>query len=76
MNPIDREKLEIGKIYYIECITRDENNNIIPNKIAVKMAGIFKGFNLIYLWYSQPWKETIFDWFNVAKLKYITPLRI
>ena len=71
MNPIDRENLEIGKIYYIECITYDHHNNVVPNNIAVKMAGIFKGFNLIDLWYSQPWKETIFDWFNVAKLKYI-----
>jgi hypothetical protein len=71
MNPIDRENLEIGKIYYIECITYDDHNNVVPNNIAVKMAGIFKGFNLIDVWYTPPWKEAIFDWFNVAKLKYI-----
>lgn len=71
MNPIDRENLEIGKIYYIECITYDHNNNVVPNNIAVKMAGIFKGFNLIDVWYTPPWKEAIFDWFNVSKLKYI-----
>ena len=65
MNPVNRENLEIGKIYYIESLTTDCHNNIIINKNAIKMAGIFKGLKLCNNWHSiPPWNEAIFDWFS------------
>jgi len=41
MNEIHRDNLEIGKIYYIVCLTDDVNGNLIPNKLHSKLIGTF-----------------------------------
>jgi hypothetical protein len=41
MNEIHRDNLIIGKIYYIVCLTDDEDRNLIPNKLIPKLIGTF-----------------------------------
>jgi hypothetical protein len=70
MNPVERENLEVGQLYYIESLTHDDddNENLIRNPNFEKMAGTFKGTNLVNTW-VVPWYQVIFDWFPVSKLK-------
>jgi hypothetical protein len=72
MQIIDRENLEIGKLYYIKCMTEDNNHNIIPNKDVPIMIGIFKKLLPIYPFGIQPWNAAVFSWFDITKMKYIT----
>ena len=37
MQEVLRENLEVGKLYYIECLTEDENNNVIVNHGSPKL---------------------------------------
>jgi len=41
MKEIHRDNLEIGKIYYIVCLTNDVDGNLIPNKSISKYIGTF-----------------------------------
>ena len=43
MQEVLRENLEIGKLYYIECLTEDENKNVIVNHGSPKLWGRFTG---------------------------------
>ena len=42
MQEINRENLKVGKEYYIECLTEDDNKNLVPNKKIRKSIGIFE----------------------------------
>ena len=71
MQSVDREKLEINKLYYIEYMTHDDNNNIIPNKNISIMVGFFKKLLPIYPFSIQPWNAAVFSWFDISNMKYI-----
>ena len=71
MQSVDREKLEINKLYYIEYMTHDDNNNIIPNKNISIMVGFFKKLLPIYPFGMQPWNSAVFSWFDISNMKYI-----
>ena len=72
MESIDREKLKINKLYYIKCMTHDNNNIIIPNKNISIMVGFLKKLLPIYPFGIQPWNTAVFSWFDVTKMKYIS----
>lgn len=72
MQIINRENLEIGKLYYIECMTEDNNYNIIPNKDMSIMVGVFKELLPIYPFGLEPWNAAVFSWFNISYMKNIT----
>jgi hypothetical protein len=69
MNPVDREDLVPGKLYYIECMTQDLQSNVIPNVGISIMVGIFIGLKPIYTFSREVWKEAHFRWFDVSNLK-------
>ena len=71
MQPIDRENLEIGKLYYIENLTHDENDNIIPNPNISIMVGIFKGLKSIHPIIVNSWNAAVFDWLEISDMKHI-----
>jgi hypothetical protein len=71
MLPINRENLEIGKLYYIENLTQDENDNIIPNPNITIMVGIFKGLKYIHPIIVNSWNAAIFDWLEISNMKHI-----
>ena len=58
MNPVLRENLEMGKLYYIEYLDQD-------NKM--KMIGIFRGLILVH-GPTGPWKQAEFDWYPVSQM--------
>jgi len=71
MQEVVRENLMPGKLYYIECLTKDLNNNIIKNKNLSIMVGIFKNLKTNSQEFFYPWSEAVFDWFDVSKMKHI-----
>jgi len=71
MQEVLRENLVPGKLYYIECLTEDVNNNIIQNKNLSNMVGIFKSLKIVYPGIVAPWNAAVFDWFDVSQMKHV-----
>jgi len=69
MNHVDRNYLVPGKLYYIECMTQDIQNNIIPNVGISIMVGIFVNLIPKYTYNGAFWNAAQFKWFDVSKLK-------
>ena len=40
MQEVLRENLKIGELYYIECLTEDENNKVIVNHLKYNLRYI------------------------------------
>jgi len=71
MQPIDREQLMPNRLYYIECMTEDDHNNIIPNINLSIMVGIFKQLKPVFPYGLTPWNAAVFEWFEISKMKTI-----
>jgi hypothetical protein len=69
MQRVLRENLEIGKLYYIEDLTEDDNKNLVPVIRVPKMAGIFKGLIPVNVELTDiSWNAASFDWFEVSNM--------
>jgi len=62
MEEINRENLEVGKEYYIVCLTEDDNKNLVPNKAIPKLIATFE--KLKELESSNGFKFTFFNFFR------------
>jgi hypothetical protein len=71
MQEVPRENVTPGKLYYIECLTEDLNNNKIKNQTLSNMVGIFKSIKIIYPEIIAPWNAAVFDWFEISQMKHI-----
>jgi hypothetical protein len=69
MNEVKREDLKVGKLYYIETLTHDENGRLIANAGVSKHVGIF--IELEYLGYSTNMYNAVFDRFRLSKFNTI-----
>jgi hypothetical protein len=74
MKLIQREELQIGKLYFIECLSHDENYNIVRNNYIPISVGIFQKLNLIENSFVDLWYEAVFSWFPAKKIRDITNL--
>jgi hypothetical protein len=69
MQRVLRENLELGKLYYIEDLTEDDNKNLVPVIRVPKMAGIFKGLIPVNVELTDiSWNAASFDWFEVSNM--------
>jgi hypothetical protein len=71
MKEVLREDLKVGKLYYIECYTNNQDDNLVPNKNISLQIGIFKGLQLVTPQHIESWNEAVFDWFSISNMKNI-----
>ena len=64
MQEVLRENLKIGELYYIECLTEDENNNVIVNHGSPKLWGRFTGLKENEVYNNYNCKDALFSDFR------------
>jgi len=72
MNEVKREDLKVGKLYYIETLTYDENGVIIANAGVSKHVGIF--IELEYMGHSTNMYNAVFERFRLFKFNTMTDI--
>lgn len=76
MIEVKKEDLEVGKEYYIQCLTEDENKNLVNDKHSNKLIGTFEkleeweshsnnGFKFIFFKFFRSVNQNIFLGYNV-----------
>lgn len=70
MKEVLRENLELGKIYYIQCLTLDNDKNLVPNEYIKIRFGIFEKFEDVTI-SRIGFQHAFFKWFPLSKIKNI-----